>query len=182
MLQGGDERTCKGGRFWCTQAKTEPWRLSLLERREGLAHLCSYPLCQNIKLNIIYCAASPSLTDLRPKSLPHGRGRRHSSSYVGTSHLAYFEASLQDELFMERALAKARKTLNESVFPIACLRDSLVELLPKFRPKPPKPSFPVSNNCKFRLEPKTKRLNDGYAPNQRLYRHPFLPRTKTKLS
>jgi sentrin-specific protease 1 len=80
-----------------------------------------------------------------------------------------------DDRFLERALAKARKTLNGSVISTSSPRNALVDLFLKFRPKPPPPFIPnfdqlqLSTRAKDeeieqRLRPKPKPLPSSLPP------------------
>jgi len=59
-------------------------KLELLERHDAVARKCSCPSVKTLASTLLFCVASPSLTDLRSKSQAHAQRRQRSFSYVGT--------------------------------------------------------------------------------------------------
>lgn len=111
--------------------------------------------------------ASLSLADLRSYSTAHAPRRRHSVSYVGTSPLAplkYHSLYVQDESFLERALAKAKKTLEGSVLSVSCPHNVLAELQPHFRPKPPQPFIPKFDQLRISARAKDAEIEQRLRP------------------
>lgn len=79
------------------------------------------------------------------------------------TNLKHASIFVQDDSFLEGALAKARKTLNGLVFS-TCLHDVFVELSQNFRPKPPKPFIPKFDQLRISARAKDEEIEQRLRP------------------